>query len=85
MESGIDDNRVQSTGLLARFLRRRRLFNGRYERRDRKEHFCMSRRCCLHAEDCLRQMDSLIDDEGGPQHWHPGKFMGFEDTLEWEL
>ena len=84
-EATLDDHREVSTGFLIIVQRRRKLWNGRYRRCGKTEHFCFSRLCCRDANHCLEQMDAAIDDEPGPGDWCPSRFMRIEDTVDWEL
>ena len=79
------DHREVSTGVQIMVYRRFHLWNGRYDRRGRTEHWCKSRDCCRDAEHCLQQMDDTIDDETGPGDWCPSRFMRIEETTDWEL
>ncbi len=80
-----DDHREVSTEKLVMFHRRAALWNGRYSRFGKTEHWCKSRACCRDAEHCLTKMDAAIDDEAGPGDWCPSRFMRIEDTVDWEL
>ena len=85
MEVDGDDCRELGTGKIALFFRRKQKWNGRYQLRGRTEHFCFSRSCCTGPDDCLNQMDEIIDEETGPGYWDPHRFLKVEDTLDWEI
>ena len=85
MDISEDANNKIGTGPQLVYLRRKRLWNGRYRRRGRSEHFCFSRSCCEGPDHCLRQMDEAIDQEIGPVPWVPSRFLKIEITMDWVL
>ncbi len=64
---------------------RRVKLNGIYRRRGKVQHFCRNRWCCIDANDCLRQLDELIDSELGPDQWCVQRWTGIEDCIDWVL
>ena len=85
MDVAAGDAKVLSSGVLATFLRRKRLLNGRYRLKSLVDHFCFSRQCCRDAEHWLEQVCELIEDELGPGYWIPSKFFLVEETMDWLL
>ena len=67
------------------YLRRRRLVNGRLQKRKVFEHLCFGRHCCRDAEHCAEQIDEMFSGEIGVRDWAPHRWRGVEEATDWIL
>ena len=82
-EGGREWREFPKASSLQKSMRRRRLLNGRFRRRNVIEHFCRGTGCCLGPDDTELQFYQMIDEDfEAPSPWSTSTWFGAEDSID---